>query len=57
MTSKNKEKLFEKLKKIVLESNCNYLEVADTLFELRLFYAKKAKSLVNAANINEVNKF
>ena len=55
--SKNKRQLIQKIKADIVESNCNYGEVADVLVDLKNHYALKAKSLANAANIHEVNKF
>lgn len=51
------EKLIAKMREVIIESGCTYGEVEDVLIGLKNHFAIKAKSLVNAANIHEVNKF
>lgn len=57
MVDDNMNQLLSKIKNVILESGCSYGEVADALAILKSHFAIKAKSLANAANIHEVNKF
>ena len=57
MVNDNMNQLLNKIKNVILESNCSYGEVTDALANLKIHFAMKAKSLANVANIHEVNKF